>query len=681
MTDPVSLTSLQQHGRAADSTLTGNGVELDNPGGEQSPSGALGSLTARSTQHKPSVIERFIEALANAISKLRHSDHTPVADHDAARVQVQKQLSDRQINTPEDPLKLKDVREITRALAPPKSAFDVAPSLVQRRTIGPADKVIFDGANISHSPVLSSTGAHRRTDGIGALPASSLHLTADKTQSLLREATAISEGTTNEQRQKLQPLIDQLTLKTQQLSALEQSKLLPGSDDAEGQKQAADQLQTFIALNTDIDEIANQFKKLSTELIQELEANIPEGDAAYRAFQAQWQAVNQFKTSLNGVEAQTLASQINAVNAIRGVIQGYQHNDITVGQALQLAAVGLELDTDSQSDVLTGKNWQFVKSQNGQNTEVGKGETGDVLKIVANPNTPDETVAVFKPLQTRQSQAAVLGEFSAFLPTQRSEARNVAVSNIDQTLGLNVAPASAIVNVEGQWGLALEYVRGDSNGHGVFHDHPELSVSQVLGNGAALKDLSNLEVLDVLVGQLDRHGGNYLVEIDPVTQAYKGLKGIDHDHCLLPTETVDVSRLRGRHLPDAQDAQLKSEGWGTSYGFKGVGLPNFIDRKTYQALIAPDAKSTVLKSVSGLIEAEAIEALAQRWDVLVEHAKTLESRGRIVDDWQAREGEIIDTQKRELDHSYFAQHSLKRFGENGELGTVDLETPLRPPLR
>lgn len=84
---------------------------------------------------------------------------------------------------------------------------------------------------------------------------------------------------------------------------------------------------------------------------------------------------------------------------------------------------------------------------------------------------------------------------------------------------------------------------------------------------------------------------------------------------------------------------------------------------------------------SGLIEVEAIEAFAQRWDTFVEHAKKkLEGQGRIVDDWQAREEEIIETQKRELDHSCFAQHSLKRFGSDGQLGAIDLEPPLRPPM-
>jgi len=110
-------------------------------------------------------------------------------------------------------------------------------------------------------------------------------------------------------------------------------------------------------------------------------------------------------------------------------------------------------------------------------------------------------------------------------------------------------------------------------------------------------------------------------------------------------------------------------------------LPNFIDRQTYNALLAPDTKANVLKSVSGLIEAEALEALAQRWDTLVDHAKTLEGQGRVVDNWHERAEEIIHVQKQELDHSYFAQHSLKRFGSPGELGTVDLEPPLRPPLR
>ena len=681
MTDSVPLTTLQQHGLSGETPFTPSSTARD-----IDSASTLGHHSARVAPDKPSVIERFVEALASAITKLRSNSATPGSNpspaiDESARDLVQNQLRERQIKAAEEPVRLKDVRGIIKALAPPKNAFDAAPSLVHRRTIGKADRAIFDAANIKHHPVLNSNGSQKRTDGIGTLPANDLHLTAQKSQSILQQAQVVADGAKVSETAKLQPLLQQLAVKTAELERLEQSQLLPGANDHQGQKQAADQLHQLVAVTTEIDQIANELKKTSAELLADLTANVPESDAGYRAFEAQWHAVNELQTQLGDIEARSLATQINTVNLIRGVVQGYENNHITVGDALQLTAVGIELDSDSQSTDLSSEDWQFAKSETGRNAEVGRGESGAVLKIVANPGTPSEARAVFKPLQTHQSQAAVLGEFSAFQPIQRPEARNIAVSNIDQTLGLNVAPATAIVKVDGQWGLAMEHVQGDSNDRGVFHDHPDLEVGTFLGNGAALRDLSKLEVLDVLVGQLDRHGGNYLVDIDPQTQQYRGLKGIDHDHCLLPTDTVDVNRLRGRHLPDQQDQKLKAEGWGTSYGFKGVGLPNFIDRQTYNALLAPDAKANVLKSVSGLIEAEALEALAQRWDTLVDHAKTLEGQGRVVDNWHERAEEVIHVQKQELDHSYFAQHSLKRFGSPGELGTVDLEPPLRPPLR
>ena len=682
MTDPVSLTTLQQHGLPDETPVAPSSSDE-----QASQSGALGSYSARVAPAKPSVIERFVEVLANAISKLRSSSHgssshAQLPRDESARGLVQKQLEERQIKAPDEPIQLKDVRGIIKALAPPKAAFDAAPSLVHRRTIGNSDKAIFDGANIKHSPVLVGSGSQRRTDGIGTLPASELHLTAQKAQAILQQARVVAAGAKPAEQAKLQPVINDLAIQIAELERLERTALIPGKNDPEGQKQASDQLHQLLEVTTEIDQLTNELKKASAGIIADLNANVPEEAAAYGVFEAQWKAVTELQTQLGDVEARALATQINTVNLIRGVVQGYEDNRITIADALQLAAVGLELDSDTQNANLSRQEWHFSKSETGQNTEVGRGESGSVLKIIANRGTPDEIRAVFKPLQTHQSQAAVLGEFSAFEAIQRPEARNIAVSNIDRTLGLHVAPATAIVKVDGQWGLAMEYVQGDSNDRGVFHDHPDLEVGTVLANAAALKDLSNLEVLDVLVGQLDRHGGNYLVNIDPQTQQYRGLKGIDHDHCFLPVDTVDVSRLRGRHyFADEQHQRLINEGWETSYGFKGVGLPNFIDRKTYNTLIAADAKANALKSISGLVETEAIEAFAQRWDTLVDHAKTLEAQGRIVDDWQAREAEIIETQRREVDHSYFAQHSLKRFGSNGQLGAIDLEAPLRPPLR
>jgi len=681
MSDPVTLTTLQQHGLPDETPVAtvSSGFGTDR-------TGTLNNHSARIADAKPSVIERFISVVANAISKLRGNSavadiNLPSSIDESAQNLVQRQLQERHIKTPDEPIKLRDVRGIIKALAPPKTAFDAAPSLVHRRTIVGSDKAIFEGANIKHSPVLSSNGSQRRTDGVGSLPASDLHLTAEKTHAVVQQARVVAEGSKPTEATKLRTVIEQLAVKTAELDRLEQAVLLPGKNDAQGQQLAADQLHQLLEVTTEIDQLTNGLKKTCAEILTDLDVNVPDDAVGYGVFEAHWNAVTELQRQMGDIEARALATQINAVNLIRGVVQGYESNSITISDALQLAAVGIELDSNIQNANLSRQDWHFAKSEAGQNAEVGRGESGSVLKIVANPGTPAETHAVFKPLQTHQSQAAVLGEFSAFQPIQRPEARNIAVSNIDQTLGLNVAPATAIVKVEGQWGLAMEHVPGLSNDRGFFHDHPTLEVSAVLGNGAALKDLSRLEVLDALVGQLDRHGGNYLVSIDPKTQQYRGLKGIDHDHCLLPTGAVDLSRLRGRHMRDQQDQQLKSEGWGTSYGFKGVGLPNFIDRQTYEALLAPDAKTNALKSISGLIEVEAIEAFAQRWDTLVEHAKKLEGQGRIVDDWQAREEEIIETQKRELDHSYFAQHSLKRFGSDGQLGAVDLEPPLRPPLQ
>lgn len=76
-------------------------------------------------------------------------------------------------------------------------------------------------------------------------------------------------------------------------------------------------------------------------------------------------------------------------------------------------------------------------------------------------------------------------------------------------------------------------------------------------NGDVKKQIADLQVLDYICGNIDRHGGNILYDIDPVTKELKGIVGIDNDSSF-GKNPVKVSESDIR-LPPLNDMKVISE--------------------------------------------------------------------------------------------------------------------------
>lgn len=123
-----------------------------------------------------------------------------------------------------------------------------------------------------------------------------------------------------------------------------------------------------------------------------------------------------------------------------------------------------------------------------------------------------------------------------------------------------------------------------------------------------MRELSKMEWADVLSGQVDRHGDNYLIDINPQTGAVK-ITGIDNDASFGTRKAgmtvVDLSRP----TPRQQDflSKLRREGYTIppdgridlsklpdrllsetrqQFGFNQLFRPVFIDRDTFDKLTA-----------------------------------------------------------------------------------------------
>jgi hypothetical protein len=134
----------------------------------------------------------------------------------------------------------------------------------------------------------------------------------------------------------------------------------------------------------------------------------------------------------------------------------------------------------------------------------------------------------------------------------RYEARNVVASRLDQLAASQVMVGArigeiAVENFTFKTGDKKDEdveLRGDLHSdHGLLMDpapgktgsalRGSADLDQALASREFKRDLSNLVLLDAVLGSFDRHPGNYLVHIEG--GQYKGVKGIDNDFSLFAT--------------------------------------------------------------------------------------------------------------------------------------------------
>ena len=171
-----------------------------------------------------------------------------------------------------------------------------------------------------------------------------------------------------------------------------------------------------------------------------------------------------------------------------------------------------------------------------------------------------------------------------------------------------------------------------------------------------MRELSKMEWADVLSGQVDRHGDNYLIDINPQTGAVK-ITGIDNDASFGTRKAgmtvVDLSRP----TPRQQDflSKLRREGYTIppdgridlsklpdrllsetrqQFGFNQLFRPVFIDRDTFDKLTAI-REDDYRAMLAPCMDNEAVDAAVSRLKDAQRHAARLEREHRVVEDWAA----------------------------------------------
>lgn len=185
-----------------------------------------------------------------------------------------------------------------------------------------------------------------------------------------------------------------------------------------------------------------------------------------------------------------------------------------------------------------------------------------------------------------------------------------------------------------------------------------------LTNPRTQKELNDLQWVDAITGQVDRHGGN--IFIDPSTGA---VKGIDNDAAF-------------GSISSSNPADLSSKKLGASHF---VGMPTLIDASTAKNLETMDEEA-FRKRLEPLLSQPEVEAALSRLKAVKQRIQFLRLAGSVVGEspdqqYQAWDEKTYQEQTQESDASYLgravqnrqeAQASLDKHGPRADLV---VETP------
>ena len=146
------------------------------------------------------------------------------------------------------------------------------------------------------------------------------------------------------------------------------------------------------------------------------------------------------------------------------------------------------------------------------------------------------------------------GQLLGLKPGDNIDGRNSAMSSVANLLGVSDLIAKSkqlsvhMPDGTNQTGTFMEFVEAKDITHVDSIDEMRILGLEAYEGKEAKEQLANLQVLDYVCGNVDRHLGNMLYNIDPETHKLTGIKGIDND----------ASFLKERLAPEDGRAHLAS---------------------------------------------------------------------------------------------------------------------------
>ena len=281
---------------------------------------------------------------------------------------------------------------------------------------------------------------------------------------------------------------------------------------------------------------------------------------------------------------------------------------------------------------------------------IGSGKFNTTAEVRFEVPGGAEQSAVFKPVPKEEHGWGERTGIDSRAP--RTASRNLATQALGKALGFDViAPTElgVVLNRQGHQVLGFVMERaGGRTGH-------QTTESDFL-RGDVRAELIKLQIVDLLCGQIDRHGGNYFIEL-PEDGGRARVRGIDNDQAF-------GNKLNG--LPGQPQFEVPGEKYSL-WCFTPPGPP-VIDSEMETAvnrLSEQDLEKTL--GDAGLTDAE-IGAAKDRLRELKAHVGTLSSASRIIapGEWGSPEatGFLVGS----ADDSYVMRHGHPKAALAGAAG-------------
>jgi len=241
--------------------------------------------------------------------------------------------------------------------------------------------------------------------------------------------------------------------------------------------------------------------------------------------------------------------------------------------------------------------------------------------------------------------------------------RSLAAYKVCLALGFRVIPATDIASdMHGRLGIVMPFIHGRTERNATV---AQLKLPLVR------KQLVELQLLDALLGNVDRNHENIMLEARPGGAGVKAVWGIDNDTCFMPVKDPDALAHYG---PSRGIAKL----------MRGVALPEVVDQHQ-AAVLKLFGKARLKRAVAGLIDQRDQDCALLRLKAIQRHVDRLRLAGRVIDpaEWdQAWVGRLL----RDPGRSYVgrAREELRlacrqRRASQGQVGPIETVRPLLKP--
>lgn len=239
---------------------------------------------------------------------------------------------------------------------------------------------------------------------------------------------------------------------------------------------------------------------------------------------------------------------------------------------------------------------------------LGEGAFNTVYAVHLEGSRGSSFDGVFKPLASQENGWA--GHASGIpIEDPQTANRNLATLAYAEHLGLDVIADTRLgVLSVGQESAKLGLVMERAAGVAAIDANPS-----VFNRGDVAKEVTRLQLLDHLTGQVDRHAGNYFIDAGSCHSAK--VTGIDNDQAF------------GKNLSKPDGFKYGKD--SAHIGYRGTGLPPAVDRKTANAINAISSDD-IRQMLGSKLSGSEVRATISRHKGLMAHIADLSEQGRVI---------------------------------------------------